>query len=471
METTQERVEYNLKPWQDGFMFDPAKYHFLKSAWGTGKTHSLVLGVLNECDRIPGNEVLVCQKEFTDLRDTTIKDFERVSGEELDGSRNLWRNDSLVMFRHLEELSQQNLQNMNLGAFFIDQAEFLDNQEVFDMLCGRLRRTRYSTKELAYIKSLPIAERQEYYEKDYSCKGYVVSNANGHNWIYKIKTSGIYAYDNDGKKTDKRIDAHWEATTFDNKDNLRDDFFTNIIYPLKDRNPARYNRFVLNSDEEADTVDTIIKYEWIQKAINKVLPLTYPRTRLISVDPGRYGDDEHVIYCIENGKIKESEIYDNKSSMEDCGRAVRMKEKTGANLIDIDVCGLGGPVADRLIELGERPLQLNSATTEKVEKKYKNLRAAMWSYSARRFENGTVSIPADDKLIEELKEVRYKTIESNGRMQVESKEDLRKSNRLGRSPGRADALIMGLWSEQFAEPLRIESSRKLGQSSYVPEPC
>ena len=113
METTQNRIEYELKPWQDGFMFSPSKYHFLKSAWATGKTHSLVLGVLNECDRIPGNEVLVCQKEFTDLRDTTIKDFERVSGEELDGSRNLWRNDSLSMFRHLEELSQQNLQNMH----------------------------------------------------------------------------------------------------------------------------------------------------------------------------------------------------------------------------------------------------------------------------------------------------------------------------------------------------------------------
>ncbi|MBK7546268.1 MAG: hypothetical protein IPI56_11090 [Elusimicrobia bacterium] len=49
-------------------------------------------------------------------------------------------NKSEILFRHLEEIHGV-VQNMNLGWFWIEQAEELETDETFNVLRGRLRRT------------------------------------------------------------------------------------------------------------------------------------------------------------------------------------------------------------------------------------------------------------------------------------------------------------------------------------------
>ena len=59
------------------------------------------------------------------------------------------------------------------------------------------------------------------------------------------------------------------------------------------------------------------------------------------------------------------------------------------------------------------------------------------------FAEGMVSIPDDPELIEELAAVGFE-LTARG-YKVESKEILKKADRLGRSPNKADCLVYGLW--------------------------
>jgi hypothetical protein len=55
-----------------------------------------------------------------------------------------------------------------------------------------------------------------------------------------------------------------------------------------------------------------------------------------------------------------------------------------------------------------------------------------------------VALPPDDKLTGDLAAPRYKQA-SGGRLQVESKDDIKK--RLGRSTDHGDAVVMAFWRE------------------------
>ena len=57
----------------------------------------------------------------------------------------------------------------------------------------------------------------------------------------------------------------------------------------------------------------------------------------------------------------------------------------------------------------------------------------------RRLERGTLALPVDEKLADELCSMRW-SIGLDGKVQLESKDELR--TRLGRSPDRADAVAM-----------------------------
>ncbi len=211
-------TEITAKVYQKHFLNSTKKFPIIKSAWGTGKTMFLILKAVKLCEDYPGNVGVLFRKEYTDLRDSTIKDFELYTGLKVDSQREAKIGKSVIMFRHLEELN--NIQNMNLGFFGIEQAEELESDIVFYILLGRLRKEGTSRQ------------------------GMMIANAKGHNWIYKIKKEGIY-----DPETKERLDDVVEATSYDNKDIIPADTFRTWEL-LKEKKPNLYNRFVLNSDDE-----------------------------------------------------------------------------------------------------------------------------------------------------------------------------------------------------------------------------
>lgn len=439
----QNRLIINSMPFQQRFLNSKARLVFMESGWSTGKSMCLIMKAMEQMEIWKNNLGVLFRKEFTDLFDSTMKDFEFYTEIKPNSHRNVdFKNGSRLMFRHIEEMN--NIQNMNLGFFGIEQGEELKTDMQFFKLFGRLRRNNSSRQ------------------------GYVIANKNGHDWIYKLKNEGVYDDVNDPKHLN-RLDEHIEATSFDNKDNISPDTWS-LWYALKRSKPEVWNRFIMNSDEENDMIDTIIPGAWITAAVNRGVKKKLSGKRIIIIDPADQGIDETVVYGIEDSKIIDEEIYGKKTTMETAGRALRMKKKLEADIIGLDGIGIGAGIRDRLRELIPRQASddnkflkngvydLQSAGESSDPKRWANLRAEIWEYAATQFENDVPSITDDTKLIEELKCPRYLPIRSNGRLQVESKLELKKPERLGRSPNRADAYVMGLWVQKYASVQEFDES-------------
>lgn len=408
-----DKVFHLLKA-QDGFMFSNSRFPAYVGAWGTGKSFAGIQRAMLLSEESPKNLGVIFRKEFTDLRDSTCKDFERYTGLKISSERSvILPNKSEIMFRHLEEIHGV-VQNMNLGWFWIEQAEELDTNEQFDVLRGRLRRE--------------VKRRS----------GFITANTNGHNWIYKCWKSGAQTPEYE----------LFEATSFDAEKYLPADTIADWRM-MEEKSPKIFRRFVMNSWDESDTSDIIIPPEWVRRC-TRAMNIKSPIRRLVSCDVSRYGDDKTVVYALENGRVIGRDEWDKKSTMETVGRMVLFAKKNGdIKSFAVDEIGVGGGVVDRLNELGLHVLPVNASERSDDEGFY-NRRAEIYSYGAGMFESGKVSIPPDDsQLIEELSWAKYKQIRSNGAYQVEAKDDIKK--RYGRSPDHADALLMGLWATPQAK--------------------
>jgi hypothetical protein len=419
--TPTDRV-IKLKPFQDGFIFSEQRYPALVSAWGTGKTMSLIEKVRLASEEYPNNLILVLRKEFVDLRDSTIKDWNLNTGIIVGSSRDaIFPNGSIVMFRHAGELLGNNLNNMNLGGFAIEQGEELDNDDVFFKLQGRLRRNGV---------------------KRFGC---VIANTNGHNWIYNLWKVG-----NDPEY------PLFEATSFDNEDILPADTISDWR-KLEIKSPKTYRRFVMNSWDDTDAVDLVIDPEWVRWSKGKSLWMTDPIRRIVSIDVARYGDDKTVFYAIEyseNGGYKtiSKQTHEKKNIMEVVGLAVLFAKNNGIKDYCVDEIGVGAGVVDRLKELNHKVIGVNSSESAGDSEKYYNRRAEVYGSATDAFRESKVSLIAEDtELYEQLSWAKYKVIKSNGQIQIEAKEDIKK--RYGRSPDNADAFLNGLWAVKKVMPI------------------
>lgn len=404
---------FNLIPAQAGFIRSQARYPAYVAAWGTGKSTALIARGMMLSEAYKDNLGVIFRKEFTDLRDSTVRDFEDYTGLKVNSNRAVaLGNGSQILFRHLEEMN--NIQNMNLGWFAIEQAEELETDDQFFKLHGRLRRDGVART------------------------GFVIANTNGHNWIYKLWKIG-----ND---PDYPL---FEADSFAAEHYLPVDTLKSWR-ELEKKKPKIYRRFITNSWDEADTVDVIIQPEWVEAARVRDVLVRRPLRRLVSIDVARFGDDHTVFYAIEGDdkfrRVIGKEVHDKKNTMETVGLSqVFAKKHGGIESFAVDEIGVGGGVIDRLNELDRHVIPVNAAERQNVRQGCFNRRAEIYVTGAERFEAGHVQLLLDDEdAREELSWTRYKTIKSSGIFQIEAKDDVKA--RYGRSPDHADALLNGLWA-------------------------
>lgn len=172
---------------------------------------------------------------------------------------------------------------------------------------------------------------------------------------------------------------------------------------------------------------------------------------VVSCDVARYGADETVIVVRRGLHARIHSAYFGKSLMETAGRimdAARSVSDYGVPRIVVDDAGLGGGVTDRLREQGVKVEAFNSATTAHDKDIYPNRRSEAWFHFADMIND--IDLDPDDQLAADLVACRY-TMDSSGRRAVEPKDHTKK--RLGRSPDRADAILMA-----FAPPVKMGAS-------------
>lgn len=404
-------IPIKLKSYQDKFLFSQNRYPCMIAGIGTGKTYMLLLKVYNFCKQYPNSLALVVRKEFTDLKDSTMKDFERYFLKPIGSDKNFkFDNGSTIMFRHASEIAV--LKNINLSLFAIEQAEEFEDETMFTFLRDRLRRD-----------NAPLRQ------------GVLIANANGHNWIYRMWINNPASEDFDAVT----------ASTFDNEDNLPADFIADLKR-MELEAPNHYKQYVLNSFEELGKDDLLLTGSVVYNSPKTIFYDEGTIRKILAVDVARFGEDETVFTIIQSNNIRQwTQIYQHtwrdKPLTEVVGKTLDLCREFSPDIIAIDDCGMGGGVTDRLSEQRRTPEAFigNAKPSNEI---YENKRSEGFFKMKEFFDKGDIKIMIDPMLQEQLLSLRYK-FKSNGKKAIVSKDEMRKDNL--KSPDRADALMMALY--------------------------
>ena len=226
--------------------------------------------------------------------------------------------------------------------------------------------------------------------------------------------------------------------------------------------PAYQARVLGNFPEAGD--DTLIPLAWVEAAQARWLDVEPGEPIEIGCDVARYGSDETVIAIRRGGRVEPLLVYAQKDTMETAGLVKAAHAETSATAIKVDEIGIGAGVVDRLRELKCPATGVNVATAAAEPERFTNLRAELWWNLRERLDPNPrvnpnpIALPPDDQLLADLTNVKYK-IDSRGRIQLESKEEIKK--RLGRSPDRGDAVVLAYAPSVAHDPAALEVLRGL----------
>jgi hypothetical protein len=207
----------------------------------------------------------------------------------------------------------------------------------------------------------------------------------------------------------------------------------------------------------------LIKRSWIDAAVSRwpdamgLLDLQQRRGRdlpepVVACDIARHGPDSTVM-CVRRGRTVEKFIsWHGADTMETVERIrgeaaqfgvrPRTSHAPAWGELVVDMVGLGAGVGDRLKELGYRVREHVGGFKPGKKDRFFNGRAESFWTLRDRLEAGTINLPKDEALEEELLAISWRATPS-GLVQLESKEDMKRV--LGRSPDRADALAMAFY--------------------------
>ena len=160
----------------------------------------------------------------------------------------------------------------------------------------------------------------------------------------------------------------------------------------------------------------------------------------IGVDVARFGSDETIVVVKDGNFSRVVESWQGLDTMQTTGKIKQLVDKFDPVVTNVDVIGVGGGVVDRLKEIGCHVDGVNVGEGAKEKDKFVNKRAELFWNLREAFERGEVALDdGDEELATQLSEIKYK-VTSKGKIQIESKDDMRR--RGFSSPDRADALAL-----------------------------
>lgn len=162
---------------------------------------------------------------------------------------------------------------------------------------------------------------------------------------------------------------------------------------------------------------------------------------IIGVDVSIGDNDRTAIIRRRGRKAYKLETWKNHNTMETAGRLRNIIDEEHPYKVYVDVIGIGAGVVDRLHEQGYHMVEgINVANRASERLKYHDKRAELWAATKKWLDDEAgVEIPDDDRLHGELCNIGFKT-DSSGRLQIESKVDIKKRGLP--SPDCADALCL-----------------------------
>lgn len=192
--------------------------------------------------------------------------------------------------------------------------------------------------------------------------------------------------------------------------------------------------------EFVGSIDGVIPLDIVESAVGR--QVHQHGDMVWGLDVARFGADRTALARRHNNHLIEPvKWWRGKDTMQTVGMLKMEYEEARIKprAIFVDVIGLGSGVVDRGLELGLPIVGVNVAESPSVQDKYARLRDELWFKAREWFASREVSMVPDDALVAELTLPTYKIL-STGKIQVESKDDLKK--RGVTSPDIADAFIL-----------------------------
>ena len=422
-------LNFDLSDRQCAALNDEHKFLLYGGAKGGGKSWFLCVWIFLQAIQNRGNKLFFCRRRSVDFTNTTLETWKKVIPANLfrvnEQKKKIFipASESVIDYGGLDDpLLIQSLNSAEYAHIGIDQAEEIE-QDSFAMLRGTLRHRLQDGSLPKYLIRL-TANPAQCWLKDQ----FILNPSNDFAFIPALPT--------------------------DNP-NLPPDYVENLSEAFKHR-PQLLAAYLHGSWDDLSGHDVCISGRDIDSAKQREATGN-PLKRIVVNDPSRFGDDENVTYVMElignTAKIIDTMILEHKSTMDTAGRLSAIKKKYDAQVIAVDSIGIGAGIVDALYDLKEPILSINSSskpTLQTAQTKYLNLRSQMWMEAGKWFSEGRVSLPKENLLTGQLASIKF-DFATGGRIQVESKEDIKK--RLGRSPDRADAFIMGLYALDYVPQL------------------
>jgi hypothetical protein len=400
-----------LIPKQTAFFQSSARFPAFIAGIGVGKTFVLLLKIYRFCEAWPKARALICRNEFTDLHDSTMKDFQDMFEVTVGSDKNyIFPNGSIIMFRHGSELNT--LKNITLDIAGIEQAEEFQDETNFTFIRDRLRGRNGPYQQLC-----------------------VIANANGHNWIWKKWVN------NPGPEYDLVT-----ATSFENEENLSPEFVRDLRAREKEE-PNHYRQYVMNSFEEMEADDFVFNFSELLGAQKMQYAMRQGYgARVGGFDIARFGNDKCAFVGLEQvgalvWRVFHVEQWDHRDLLYTSGRIMSLatEHKLDRSIIDED--GIGGGPLD-FIQQGRNRMDFvgfrNKPLNRDQDAFYGNPRTQAAFKLKEYVSKGHITLP-DEDLINELMTLKYKYTTDQRRILV-SKDEMRKQG--VKSPNLADAMLM-----------------------------
>lgn len=215
----------------------------------------------------------------------------------------------------------------------------------------------------------------------------------------------------------------------------------------RDMSEASFAREYL-CDFAAAGDDQLISLSDVEAAARRVVPAADVAfaSRIIGVDPARFGDDRSVIFRRQGLMAHPPEVLRGLDNMALAAKVAASIDGFGPDAVFVDA-GNGAGVIDRLRQLGYAVIEVPFGGRA-LSGRYVNKRAEMWFEMADWVRAGG-AIPDRTDLKQDLAAPVY-SYDAQGRKQLESKDEIKKRGLP--SPDLGDALAL-----TFAFPVRAKS--------------
>lgn len=253
-----------------------------------------------------------------------------------------------------------------------------------------------------------------------------------------VRTSG-YFYDSHNKNAHR-----WRTYTVSCLDSSRvSPEYVEEIREAYGEDSNVYRVRVLGQFPTADD-NTVMAMDLLEAAMAREIEPPMKAKTVWGLDVARFGDDRSVLTKKRGPIFLPQREWRKLDLMQLCGQVKAEWDMTPADerpyVILVDVIGLGAGVVDRLREMGLPARGVNVSEAPAVGDRFLNLRAELWWRAREWTEQRGGALPkAAQQLVNELASVRY-TFTSSGKIQVESKDAMRKRGL--RSPDLADSFVL-----------------------------